>query len=211
MSVVVSCSPPLVLDIARQTVAVAQPGLLVGVSSPPSIPRCGHNGSLLCGGSGSSDFTVTVTEGFPSAFKPRNIGPAQNVPGGPYHTESGFYDHQRCSFQLVFRTVADVVGLETPGNLELVEVGCVDLIHRAITGAGQIRVVGGPLNCLCSGTGPRRLWRSARVRRPRPQPLPTDRLVDHFLLEHRVIFLLIIITPSTLSLATPKKARSTTI
>jgi hypothetical protein len=61
------------------------------------------NTGLLNGGTeGASQFGITVREGFASSFKRRNISltadgttapapVAQNVPGYPYNTESGFY------------------------------------------------------------------------------------------------------------------------
>src|SRR6202012_3437999 len=53
-------------------------------------------------GAGTSDFFVKISEGFASSFKRRNIAltadgvtapapVAQNVPGYPYNTETGFY------------------------------------------------------------------------------------------------------------------------
>ena len=43
-------------------------------------------------------------------------------------------DHQRRAFELVLGTRAEVVGLEAPGDFELVEVGGVDLIEGRCTG-----------------------------------------------------------------------------
>ena len=57
--------------------------------------------------------------------------------------------HQRRSFQLVFGAGAEVIGLEAPGDFELVEVGGVDLIERGILGALQIGRVVGPFAILC--------------------------------------------------------------
>src|SRR5579883_1382498 len=44
-------------------------------------------------------------------------------------------DGQRGAFQFVFGPRAEIVGLEAPRRLELVEVGGVDLIQRRILGA----------------------------------------------------------------------------
>ncbi len=48
------------------------------------------------------------------------------------------FDHERRAFELVLRARAKIVGLETPGHFELVEVRRVDLIERRIFGAFEI-------------------------------------------------------------------------
>jgi hypothetical protein len=45
---------------------------------------------------------------------------------------------ERCSFELVFRARAEHVGFEVPRQLELGEVGGVDLVERRVSGAGEI-------------------------------------------------------------------------
>ncbi len=103
MLITITCSQPVIIDNPQQAVAIVQPGLVVGGTSV-SLSQCiTHNASLLEGDAPSGfDFTITVTEGFASAFRRRNIGLtpdgvtaaplyAQNVPGYPYNTESGFY------------------------------------------------------------------------------------------------------------------------
>src|SRR5258708_4860304 len=138
MSVVVSA--PLLLDSPPLTVAiVAQPGFVASSSGPARIPQCEHNADLLSGRPGSSDFTVTVKEGFLDAFRRRDFEPAQNVPGGPYHTESGFYDPTlfippnlgRADFGtrilLRFGPIADGTSLFVPLDIPLTGVGTLQL------------------------------------------------------------------------------------
>ena len=69
-------------------------------------------------------------------------------------------DHQRRAFELVFRARAEAVGLEAPGDFELVEVARVDLIERRVPGAAQIGRVVRPLAVL-RWTAARRLARRA--------------------------------------------------
>ena len=67
-------------------------------------------------------------------------------------------DHDRRAFELVLRTRAQVVGLESPGHFELAEVGGVDLIERRVLAAAQVGGVHRPLAVL-------------RARLPRVLPL----------------------------------------
>ncbi len=60
-------------------------------------------------------------------------------------------DHQRRAFQLEFRTVAEVVGLESPGDLEFVEIGGVDLIERRVAKIAEVAGIGWPLSVANSG------------------------------------------------------------
>jgi hypothetical protein len=53
-------------------------------------------------------------------------------------------DHQRCGFELIFRTRAQVIGLQPPGDFELAEVTRVDLVERRVPRVGEIRAVCGP-------------------------------------------------------------------
>ncbi len=53
-------------------------------------------------------------------------------------------NHERRSFKFVFRPRPEIVGFESPGNLQLVEVGSVDLIEGPVARTGKIGPVGGP-------------------------------------------------------------------
>src|SRR5581483_3233540 len=95
---------------------------------------------------------------------------------------------QRRAFQFEFRTCAQVVGLKAPGEFQLAEVGCVDLIEGTISSVGEIGPIGRPIrilrlgrnkanpgDCNESGQGsltnphnpsldtPVRIWRAVRV------------------------------------------------
>src|SRR4029077_3069986 len=65
---------------------------------------------------------------------PRASGRVQNA-----------FDHEGGAFQLVLREGTEIVGLESPGNLELVEVRGVDLIQWRVPCPFQISAVNGPL------------------------------------------------------------------
>src|SRR5690242_17057594 len=54
-------------------------------------------------------------------------------------------DHQLRSFQLVFRAVAQVFGLKSPGDFKVVEIRSVDLVEWTVARACQVGGVGGPL------------------------------------------------------------------
>ncbi len=54
-------------------------------------------------------------------------------------------DRQRRPFEFVLGARAEVVGLEPPGDLELVEVRSVDLVERRVTGALHVGGVVGPV------------------------------------------------------------------
>jgi len=103
MFIAVNGSQQVTINNPTQTVAFIQVGLIVG-GGTASFLQCNDNNTALIGGSSgpSFDFSVKVTEGFASSFKRRNIALtsdgftapaplAQNVPGYPYNTETGFY------------------------------------------------------------------------------------------------------------------------
>jgi hypothetical protein len=92
-----------IVNPTTQTEAFIQRGV-VASGTNASIPQCGSHNASLIGGTGTPtfDFNLTASEGFASSFKRRDIGKtidgptapqpfAQNVPGFPYNTESGFY------------------------------------------------------------------------------------------------------------------------
>ena len=102
MYIAVNGSQQVTINNPTQTVAFIQLGLVVGGSNASFLQCADNNPGLLSGNGGSSDFYVKVSEGFASSFKRRNIAltadgvtapppVAQNVPGYPYNTESGFY------------------------------------------------------------------------------------------------------------------------
>jgi uncharacterized protein (TIGR03437 family) len=72
-----------------QTAAFMQPGLSVGAITAPSLP-CGSNNAVVNANT-SPDFSLNFSEGFASAFKVQ-AGATQNQPGGPYNSETGFYN-----------------------------------------------------------------------------------------------------------------------
>jgi len=77
-------------------------------------------------------------------------------------------DHQRRAFELELGTGAEVVGLEPPRNLELVEIAAVDLIEWRVARAFDVGRVVRPLAVLCareSGACPES-WAVIRGRRP---------------------------------------------
>lgn len=94
----VSPSNLLPLNNPQQTVAFVSPGLAASVRNTLVLPQCGPAESTL--------FDVRVDEGFPSAWKEKNIAThlannpfffagyppdaAQDVPGSNYFSESGF-------------------------------------------------------------------------------------------------------------------------
>jgi len=102
MYIAVNGSQQVTINNPTQTVAFIQIGLVVGGSTASFLQCADNNPDLLKGGGGTSDFFIKVSEGFASSFKRRNIAltadgvtapapVAQNVPGYPYNTESGFY------------------------------------------------------------------------------------------------------------------------
>jgi len=103
MSITITCAQPLTINNPRQVVATTQTGLVVGGTSVSFSQCITHNAALRAGAAASGfDFTITVTEGFASAFRRRTVGlttdgvtaalpSAQDIPGFPYKTESGFY------------------------------------------------------------------------------------------------------------------------
>lgn len=102
MYIAVNGSQQVTINNPTQTVAFIQVGLVVGGTTASFLQCADNNADLLSGGGGTSDFYIKVSEGFASSFKRRNIAltsdgvtapapVAQNVPGYPYNTESGFY------------------------------------------------------------------------------------------------------------------------
>jgi len=102
MYIAVNGSQQVTINNPTQTVAFIQIGLVVGGGTASFLQCADNNADLLSGGGGTSDFFVKISEGFASSFKRRNIAltadgvtapapVAQNVPGYPYNTESGFY------------------------------------------------------------------------------------------------------------------------
>jgi hypothetical protein len=103
MNISVNGSQQVAITNPTQTVAFNQLGLPVG-SSSAALRQCTDQNPGLIGGSGgtTSQFGIKVSEGFASSFKRKNISLsgdgvtspaplAQNVPGYPYNTESGFF------------------------------------------------------------------------------------------------------------------------
>ena len=81
----------------QQTVGLTQPGLKFLSTNAILLASPDHN----IGGSPQTDFTISFTEGFPSAFKTRTISTqpgdesssaAQSIAGKHYGTASGFYN-----------------------------------------------------------------------------------------------------------------------
>ena len=66
---------------------------------------------------------------------------APRAAGGIQHA----FHHQRRGLKLEFRQRTEMIGLESPGDFELVEVIGVDLIERRVARAPQIAAVGSPL------------------------------------------------------------------
>jgi hypothetical protein len=104
MFIAVNGSQQITINNPTQTVAFVQIGLIVGGFSANLLQCEDQNTDLIGGGSDAGDDQagITVAEGFASSFKRRNIALsvdgvtspaalAQNVPGYPYNTETGFY------------------------------------------------------------------------------------------------------------------------
>jgi hypothetical protein len=105
MFISVTGSQQVTINNPQQTVAFIQPGLIVGNTSASLLQCISDNPGLIASGNPitGADFQIRATEGFASSFKRRNItltadgttSPApraQNIPGYPYNTESGFYN-----------------------------------------------------------------------------------------------------------------------
>jgi len=103
MFIAVNGSQQVTINNPTQTVAFIQVGLIVS-NGTASLLQCEDHNTILIGGGldNGVDFHVNVSEGFASSFKRRNyaltadgVTPpapvAQNVPGFPYNTETGFY------------------------------------------------------------------------------------------------------------------------
>jgi hypothetical protein len=89
--------------------------------------------------------------------------------------------HQRRALQILLRPRTEVLGLESPRDLERVEIVRVDLVERGVPRVGEIAAVGRPLAVfgadlpdLADG-GQRRPDAQACQRKDR-QPPPTNRL-----------------------------------
>jgi hypothetical protein len=130
-----------------QTVAFIQRGLAVSAGAPAALSQCATaNGAIAVdaskpletGGQNGVQFSVTLKEGYASAFKVRNFTelqlnatPAspdanQNIPGAVYNMESGFFngaiDPQSPPFYLpsppVMTTAFSVNGLNLAGKAD---------------------------------------------------------------------------------------------
>jgi hypothetical protein len=105
MFISVTGSQQITINNPQQTVAFIQPGLIVGGTTASLLQCISDNPGLIASGNPitGADFQIRATEGFASSFKRRNIAVtadgvtapaprAQNIPGYPYNTESGFYN-----------------------------------------------------------------------------------------------------------------------
>src|SRR6185503_9663440 len=59
--------------------------------------------------------------------------------------------HQRSGFEVELGPRTEVLGLEPPRDLELVEIVRVDLVERGVPGVGEIAAVGRPLPVFRAG------------------------------------------------------------
>ena len=88
-------------------------------------------------------------------------------------------DHERCAFQLELGSAAKIVGLESPRDFELIEVGGGDLVERriaraagvagvlrpfAVARARQTRLTGDPHGGQRGGNDERRWQQPCRLR-----------------------------------------------
>ncbi len=105
MFISVTGSQQVTINNPQQTVAFIQPGLIVGGTTGAGLQCVSQNTQLIASTNinNGPNFNITVREGFASSFKRRNIAltpdgttspapRAQNIPGYPYNTESGFYN-----------------------------------------------------------------------------------------------------------------------
>jgi len=127
MFIAINGSQQVAISGQQQTVAVVQLGLIAGNKTANFLQCISNNDGLIASGgtvNNKPDFTITLTEGFPSSFKRRNYAltsdgvtaPApvdQNVPGFAYNTESGFYAH-------ALFTATPIVGLADTGTRFLI-------------------------------------------------------------------------------------------
>ncbi len=131
-----------------QTVAFMQPALVDG-GNTVNLPQCSSHNASLTGGTGTTafDLSVTASEAFASSFSRRDTGLtfdgstppplfAQNVPGFPYNTESGFYAPELFSsnplagladygtrIRIKFNNVGSGIHLFVPVNIVLTGLG----------------------------------------------------------------------------------------
>src|SRR5262249_34881147 len=104
--------------------------------------------------------------------------------GAGGHVQVAF-DHQRRALELVLGLCAEIVGLEAPGDFELVKVGGVDLVERRILAALQIGRVIRPFAVLGGWLlAPRRQrhrnqrnWEHYEVMKCAPMHLPLQQLL----------------------------------
>ena len=144
--------------IAGRDVDHALIALAVGPIRDPAtreLPRRNRGAPALTEAVGPDHFARPAVE-----RDDRSAGAA----GGVQHA----LDRQRRALQLVFGPGAQVVGLEPPGDLELVEIRAVDLVERRIPGALHVRGVVRPV--AVSGRGLAR----GLAREPSRQPHQAD-------------------------------------
>src|SRR6516225_6983206 len=85
-------------------------------------------------------------------------------------------DHERRAFQFVLRERAEVVGLEAPRNLELIEVRPFNLVERPVPASPYVSRIGCPLGVLLVPNAPlagRRTGSPGLSRRRRSHPNET--------------------------------------
>ena len=115
MSISITGSQQLTLNNQQLTVAFILSSLIVGGTTGTGL-QCVSQNMPLAG----PNFNIIVKEGFASSFKRRNVAVtadtvtppaplAQNIPGWPYNTESGFYNP-------ALFTATPVVGLADYGT-----------------------------------------------------------------------------------------------
>src|SRR5882762_9490501 len=86
---------------------------------------------------------------------PRSSGGVQNA-----------VHHERRAFEFVLWPVAEIIGLDAPGNFKIIEVVGVDLVERPIASSRQVSAVGRPLGVfgskLCGSEKRKKQNRSTR-------------------------------------------------
>jgi hypothetical protein len=93
LDVAVTGAEAVLINNPSQTAAFTQPGLIVSSIIPRSrvaFLACGSNNAVVNANT-PPDFPLIFFEGFASAFKVQ-AGATQNQPGGPYNSETGFYN-----------------------------------------------------------------------------------------------------------------------
>ncbi len=131
--------------------------LVAGAIGPVGKPAAGELARRM---SGARTFAQAVR---PNEFAGLGVERNHRAPRAGGRVEHA-PDHDRRAFEFVFRIGPEIVGLEPPRDLQLVEVGCIDLIERRIAAEAQVSAIAWPFAVLGRGlTLGLELWRRGCV------------------------------------------------